>query len=110
MTTYITVAIPYVNARPHIGYAFELVEADLAARARRQLGESVRFSGGTDDYSLKNALAAEAAGEPTQHFVDRHAPAVRTARRPARDHVRRLHPNEPRPTSPTGGRTTLASL
>ena len=73
MTTYITVAIPYVNADPHIGYAYELIEADLAARARRALGEPVRFLGGTDEFSLKNVLAAEAAGETTQEFVDRHA-------------------------------------
>ena len=31
MSTFITVAIPYVNATPHLGYAFELIEADLAA-------------------------------------------------------------------------------
>lgn len=73
MSTFITVAIPYVNATPHLGYAFELIEADLSARARRALGEPVRFLGGTDDYSLKNVLAAEAAGEPTQYFVDRHS-------------------------------------
>ena len=73
MTTYITVAIPYVNAEPHLGYAFELIEADLAARARRALGEPVRFLGGTDEHSLKNVLAAESSGEPTQRFVDRHA-------------------------------------
>lgn len=73
MSTFITVAIPYVNATPHLGYAFELVEADLVARARRALGEPVRFLGGTDDYSLKNVLAAEAAGESTREFVDRHA-------------------------------------
>lgn len=73
MTTYITVAIPYVNAVPHLGYAFELVEADVAARARRALGEPVRFLGGTDEYSLKNVLAADAVGEPTEVFVARHA-------------------------------------
>jgi methionyl-tRNA synthetase len=73
MTTFITVAIPYVNAEPHIGYAYELIEADLAARARRALGEPVRFLGGTDEFSLKNVLAAEAAGETTRAFVDRHA-------------------------------------
>ncbi len=73
MTTYITVAIPYVNAQPHIGYAYELIEADLAARGHRALGRSVRFLGGTDDYSLKNVLAAAAAGESTRAFVDRHA-------------------------------------
>ena len=73
MRTYLTVAIPYVNADPHLGYAFELVEADLAARARRSLGQSVRFLGGTDEYSLKNVIAAAAAGETTSAFVDRHA-------------------------------------
>lgn len=68
-TTYLTVAIPYVNAAPHVGYAYELVLADIAARGRRARGERVRFLGGTDDYSLKNVLAAEAAGVPTATFV-----------------------------------------
>ncbi|WP_116995883.1 methionine--tRNA ligase [Desertimonas flava] len=72
-TTFLSVAIPYVNADPHLGYAYELVQADIAARARRRLGDSVRFVGGTDDYSLKNVLAAEAAGVPTAAFVDTHA-------------------------------------
>ena len=69
-TIYVTVAIPYVNADPHLGYAYELVEADVYARARRLAGDRVRFLGGTDDYSLKNVLAAEAAGQPTAAFVD----------------------------------------
>lgn len=73
MSTYVTVAIPYVNADPHLGYAFELVDADLAVRARRARGESVRFLGGTDEYSLKNVLAAGAVGVPTRRFVDDHA-------------------------------------
>ncbi len=71
MSTFLTVAIPYVNAEPHVGYAYELVEADLVARGRRECGESVRFLGGTDDHSLKNVLAAASAGEPTGDFVDR---------------------------------------
>jgi methionyl-tRNA synthetase len=75
MTSYLTVAIPYVNARPHLGYAYELVLADVAARARRAAGDDVRLLGGTDDYALKNVLAAEAAGVPTRTFVDRHADA-----------------------------------
>src|SRR5262245_15623215 len=69
-STYVTVAIPYVNAAPHLGYAYELVLADVFARARRAAGGAVRFLGGTDDYSLKNVLAAEAAGVPTPEFVD----------------------------------------
>ena len=51
-TTYITTTIPYVNARPHLGFALELVQADVLARYRRSIGEQVRFQGGTDDNSL----------------------------------------------------------
>ena len=73
MSTYVTVAIPYVNAQPHLGYAYELVQADVYARARRLAGDDVRFLGGTDDHALKNVLAAEAAGLPTDVFVDANA-------------------------------------
>ncbi len=73
-SSYITVAIPYVNAEPHLGYAYELVLADIGARARRAIaGNEVRFLGGTDDYSLKNVLAAEAAQLATRDFVAAHA-------------------------------------
>jgi methionyl-tRNA synthetase len=72
-STYVTVAIPYVNADPHLGYAYELVQADIYARSRRAVGDEVRFLGGTDDHSLKNVLAAETAGVPTRDFVDQHA-------------------------------------
>ena len=47
--TYVTTTIPYVNARPHIGYALEVVQADVLARFRRQHGDPVRFQAGTDD-------------------------------------------------------------
>jgi methionyl-tRNA synthetase len=73
--TYITTTIPYVNARPHIGFALELVQADVLARYRRGRAESVRFQAGTDDNSLKNVLAAQAAGEPVREFVDRNGDA-----------------------------------
>jgi len=36
---FVTTAIPYVNGRPHIGHALELVEADVLARHRRQRGD-----------------------------------------------------------------------
>jgi methionyl-tRNA synthetase len=73
--TYITTTIPYVNARPHLGFALELVQADVLARHRRSTGERVRFQAGTDDNSLKNVLAAEAAGIGVQEFVDTNAAA-----------------------------------
>jgi methionyl-tRNA synthetase len=72
---YITTTIPYVNARPHIGFALELVQADVLARFGRQHGDRVRFQAGTDDNSLKNVLAAQAAGAGVQEFVDRNAEA-----------------------------------
>lgn len=65
-TNFLTVAIPYVNAEPHLGYAYELVLADIHARASRLDGKPTRFLGGTDDYSLKNVLAAESAGTPVR--------------------------------------------
>jgi methionyl-tRNA synthetase len=57
-------AIPYVNGRPHVGHALELVQADVLARHRRQCGAEVRFQTGTDDNALKNVQGAEAEGIP----------------------------------------------
>src|SRR5262245_14992597 len=82
MRTYLTVAIPYVNAEPHLGSAYERVAADVAARARRLRGDEVRFFGGTDDHALKNVLAAEAAGLPVDAFVARHAARFAALRDP----------------------------
>jgi methionyl-tRNA synthetase len=81
-TTYLTVAIPYVNAEPHLGYAYELVLADIHARACRLDGADVRFLGGTDDYSLKNVIAAEKADVPVRDFVDNHARRFEDLRAP----------------------------
>lgn len=80
--TYITTTIPYVNARPHIGFALELVQADVLARRARQRGEDVRALTGTDDNSLKNVLAAQAEGVPVQELVDRNAGAFAALRGP----------------------------
>jgi methionyl-tRNA synthetase len=66
---YITTAIPYVNAAPHLGHALELVQADVLARHRRLRGHPVRFLTGTDENALKNVTAAAATGTPTATFV-----------------------------------------
>ena len=50
---YITTAIPYVNADPHVGFAMELVETDVLARYHRQIGDDVRFLTGSDENALK---------------------------------------------------------
>lgn len=58
----ITSALPYVNAKPHIGFAFEIVLADIYARFYRQAGKEVRFVSGTDENSFKIFRAAKKAG------------------------------------------------
>lgn len=77
MKRYITTAIPYVNAAPHIGFALEAVQADVLARASRARGDAVRFLTGTDDNALKNVLAAEETGEPVEKFVARRSEEFR---------------------------------
>ena len=59
---FLSTAIPYVNAAPHVGHALELLQADALCRHQRQRGRDVRLTGGTDDHSLKNARAAERLG------------------------------------------------
>jgi len=62
--TCITTTIPYVNARPHIGHALELVQADVLARYRRGRGDAVRFQAGTDAHrpSVRARRRRAAAG------------------------------------------------
>lgn len=70
---YITTAIDYVNAKPHIGHALEKIQADVLARYRRIKGDKVWFLTGTDEHGVKIVRAAEAAGENMQEFVDENA-------------------------------------
>lgn len=79
---YVTTAIPFVNARPHLGFALEIVQADVLARHRRLRGDEVRFLTGTDDNSLKNVQAAEAEGVPVRQLVERNAEAFAALRGP----------------------------
>ncbi len=68
---YITTAIAYPNARPHMGTALEWVQADVIARYMRLFaGVPVRFQTGIDEHGLKIARSAEAAGMAPAEFVD----------------------------------------
>ncbi len=67
---YITTAIPYVNAKPHIGHALEFIQTDVIARYHRLKGEDVTKLCGGDENALKNVQAAEKAGKPIQEFID----------------------------------------
>jgi methionyl-tRNA synthetase len=77
---YLSTTIPYVNARPHLGFALELVQADVLARHHRRTGDEVRLQSGTDDNSLKNVLAAAAEGVSTRELVNRNAAAFASLR------------------------------
>ena len=77
---FISTAIPYVNAKPHLGFALEAIQADAAARYWRLREADVFFVTGTDENALKNVRAAEAAGIPTQEFVDQNAEHFRALR------------------------------
>jgi len=70
---YITTAIDYVNAPPHLGHLYEKVCADVLARFHRLLGEDVFFLTGTDENAPKNEKAAREAGVPVKQFVDENA-------------------------------------
>ncbi len=70
---YITTAIPYVNAKPHVGHALEFVQTDTIARYRRLVGDDVLLLSGGDENALKNVQAAEKNGQPIQEFIDTNA-------------------------------------
>lgn len=70
---FISTAIPYVNSAPHIGFALEIVQADVLARFYRQKGYEVFFLTGTDENSLTNVRAAIKESIPIQAFVERNA-------------------------------------
>ena len=67
---YITTAIDYVNGSPHIGHAYEKVLADVIARFRRLMGDSVYFLTGTDEHGQKVQQSARKKGVSPQQFAD----------------------------------------
>ena len=67
---YITTSIAYTNAPPHIGFALELVQADVLARYRRIAGDDVFFLTGTDEHGAKIVRAAKNAGKTPEEFTE----------------------------------------
>ncbi len=74
---YITTTLPYVNAEPHIGFAMELVRADVIARYKKLSGQEVFFNTGTDEHGSKIFKKAQEEGIETQKFVDDHSEKFR---------------------------------
>ncbi len=70
---YITTTLPYVNSDPHIGFAMEIIRADVIARYKKELGYDVFFNTGTDEHGAKIYENAVKAGVHPQEFVDKSA-------------------------------------
>lgn len=67
-TYYITTAIDYVNAAPHLGHAYEKIATDVMARFQRMCGKEVFFLTGTDEHGSKVEKTAKGRGiTPREH-------------------------------------------
>lgn len=67
---YITTTLPYVNAEPHVGFAMEIVRADVVARTYRLRGDEVFFNTGTDEHGQKIYEKAKSLGIETKEYCD----------------------------------------
>jgi methionyl-tRNA synthetase len=71
---YITTTLPYVNSDPHLGFALEMVQADVIARYHKDvLGQDVFFNTGTDEHGQKVFAKAKASGKDIQSYIDEYA-------------------------------------
>lgn len=70
---YITTTLPYVNAKPHIGFALEIIQADTVARYHRLLDDDVVFNFGTDEHGLKIYQKALEVKKTPQEYCDEYA-------------------------------------
>jgi methionyl-tRNA synthetase len=70
---YITTSIAYINAAPHVGFAWELLQADALARWYRLNGHPTWFLTGTDEHGSKIAKVAEEEGVAPQVVADRNS-------------------------------------
>ncbi len=70
---YITTTLAYINSEPHIGFAAEVIRADVLARYQRQQGAKVFFNTGTDEHGLKIYQQAQKKGLEIQDFCDQYS-------------------------------------
>jgi methionyl-tRNA synthetase len=68
-TFYVTTAIDYVNARPHLGTAYEKIGADCLARYKRLAGFDTYFLMGTDEHSTNVQKEAAKVGKSPEDYA-----------------------------------------
>jgi methionyl-tRNA synthetase len=71
---YVTTAIDFPNAAPHMGHVLEKVMADVYVRWLRLSGHQVKFHIGTDENGIKIQQTAKTLGITPKELVDRNAP------------------------------------
>ena len=74
---YVTTAIVYPNAAPHLGFVYELVGTDALARYHRLIGDETFFLTGTDEHSQNVRRRAQEEGVSTAEFTSRMAQLYR---------------------------------
>ncbi len=67
---YITTAIPYMNAKLHLGQVYEFILVDVMARYKRMMGFDTYFLTGSDEHGQKIYKSAESRGVSPQEYVD----------------------------------------
>lgn len=75
---YITSAIAYTSAKPHIGNTYEIVLADAIARYKRLQGYDVYFQTGTDEHGQKIEIKANEAFLSPKEYVDKVAGEIKS--------------------------------
>lgn len=70
---YITTTLPYVNADPHIGFALEIIQADVIARHKARQGFEVFFNFGADEHGLKIYRKAQESNLDPKDYCDIYA-------------------------------------
>ena len=74
---YITTAIAYTSAKPHIGNTYEIILSDVIARYKRSKGYDVFFQTGTDEHGQKIEEKAKEAGLEPKEYVDKIAAQIK---------------------------------
>lgn len=76
---YITCAIDYVNAIPHLGTAYEKIGADILSRFYRMQGDSVLLQMGNDEHSVNVYKTAKEQGLEPKAYCDGMRPKFESA-------------------------------
>ena len=74
---YLTTAIAYTSARPHIGNTYEIILSDAIARYKRNKGFDVFFQTGTDEHGQKIEEKAKESNLSPKEYVDEIATLIK---------------------------------